>query len=57
MVQALEVIHAEDFARSQHSTACTAMSAELLDGLDRHKMLRVWFRGEGAWRWRNEAKP
>lgn len=48
MVQALDAAHAEDIARAQHPTGrLSAMPAELLDGQDRHKLLRAWLRGEG----------
>lgn len=43
MVQALDAAHAEDITRSQHPTArLSAVAAELLEGQDRHKLLRAW---------------
>ncbi len=48
MVQALDAGHAQDIARAQHPTGrLSALPAELLDGQDRHKLLRAWLRGEG----------
>ena len=48
MVQALDAAHALDIARAQHPTGrLSAVSAELLDGQDRHKLLAAWLRGEG----------
>ena len=47
MVQALDVDHAQDIARAQHPTGrLSPMPEELLDGQDRHQLLRVWIRGE-----------
>ena len=47
MVQALDAAHAQDIARSQHPTGrLSAVPAELLDGQDRHKLLRAWLEGE-----------
>jgi hypothetical protein len=47
MVQALDAAHAQDIARAQHpSGRLSAVPAELLDGQDRHKLLRAWLRGE-----------
>jgi hypothetical protein len=49
MVQALDAAHAQDIARTQHPTGrLLAVPAELLDGQDRHKLLRAWLRGEGS---------
>ncbi len=48
MVQALDAVHAQDIARAQHPTGrLLAVSAELLDGLDRHKILRCGLGGRG----------
>lgn len=48
MVHALDAAHAQDIARAQHPTGrLSVVPAELLDGLDRHKLLAAWFRGEG----------
>ena len=48
MVQALDAAHAQDIARAQHpSGRLSAVPAELLDGQDRHELLRAWLRGEG----------
>jgi hypothetical protein len=48
MVQALDAAHAQDIARAQHPTGrLSAVPAELLDGQDRHKLLRAWLRGQG----------
>ena len=47
MLQALDAGHAEDIARALHPTGrLSAMPAELLDGQDRHKLLRAWLGGE-----------
>lgn len=43
VVQALDAAHAQDIARAQHPTGrLSAVPAELLDGQDRHKLLRAW---------------
>jgi len=43
MVQALDADHAQDIARAQHPTGrLSAVPAELLEGQDRHKLLRAW---------------
>ena len=48
MVQALDAAHAQDIARAQHpSGRLSAVPAELVEGQDRHKLLRAWLRGEG----------
>ena len=48
MVQALDAAHAQDIARAQHpSGRLSAVPAELLEGQDRHELLRAWLRGEG----------
>ena len=48
MVQALDAAHAQDITRAQHPQGrLSAVPAELLDGLDRHKLLQSWLRGEG----------
>jgi hypothetical protein len=48
MVQALDAAHAQDIARAQHPTGrLSAVPAELLDGQDRHKLLRACLKGEG----------
>ena len=48
MVQALDAAHAQDIARAQHPTGrLSAVPAELLEGQDRHELLRAWLRGEG----------
>jgi hypothetical protein len=48
MVQALDAAHAQDVARAKHPTGrLLAEPAELLDGQDRHKLLRAWLSGEG----------
>ena len=48
MVQALDVAHAEDIARAQHPTGrLSAVPAELLDGVNRQKLLAAWLREEG----------
>ena len=48
MVQALDSAHAQDIARAQHPTGrLLAVSAELLDGQDRHKLLMTWISAEG----------
>jgi hypothetical protein len=47
MVQALDTAHAQDIARAQHPTGrLSAMPAELLEGQDRHDLLRAWLNGE-----------
>ena len=48
MVQAMDAAHAQDIARAQHPTGrLSAVPAELVEGEDRHEMLRAWLRGEG----------
>ena len=48
MVQALDCAHAQDIARAHHPTGwLSAVPAELLDGVDRHKLLAAWLRGKG----------
>jgi hypothetical protein len=48
MVQALDAAHAQDISRSQHPTGrMSAVPAALLDGQDRHKLLRAWLKGWG----------
>jgi len=49
MVQALDAAHAQDITRAQHPTGrLSAVPTELLDGRDRHKLLRrSWPKGEG----------
>ena len=48
IVQALDVPHAEDITRAQHPTGrLSAAPAELLNGVDRHKLLAAWLRGKG----------
>ena len=43
MLQALDAAHAQDIARAQHPTGrLSAVSAELLDGQDRHRLLAAW---------------
>ena len=47
VAQALDAAHAQDIARAQHpSGRLSAVPAELLDGQDRHELLRAWLRGE-----------
>jgi len=47
VVQALDAAQAQDIARAQHPTGRpSAVPAELLDGKDRHKLLRAWLRGD-----------
>jgi hypothetical protein len=47
MLHTLDAAHAQDIARAQHPTGrLSAVPAELLDGQDRHKLLRAWLRGE-----------
>ncbi|MCP9904543.1 hypothetical protein KBY85_10410 [Cyanobium sp. BA5m-10] len=42
MVQALDAARAHDIAQTQHPTGrLSAVPAELLDGHDRHKLLRA----------------
>ena len=48
MVQALEAANAQDITRAQLPKGrVSALPAELLDGQDRHKLLRAWLRVEG----------
>ena len=48
MVQALDAAHAQDITRAQHPAGrLSAVPAELLDGVDRHKLLAAWLRGKG----------
>ena len=48
MVQALDAAHAQDIARAQHPTGrLSAVPAELVDGVNHHKLLAAWLRGEG----------
>jgi len=45
MVQSLDnARHGQDIARAQHTSG---VQAELLDGQDRHKLLRAWLREDG----------
>ena len=47
MVQAPDAAHVQDIARAQHPTGrLSAVPAELLDGQDRHKLLRAWLNRE-----------
>ena len=56
MVQALDAAHAQDIARAQHpSGRLSAVPAELLEGQDRHELLRAWLRGEGQISWSQGA--
>ena len=48
MVQELGTAHAQDIALAQHpSGKLSAVPAELVNGEDRHKLLRAWLRVEG----------
>jgi hypothetical protein len=48
IVQALDAAHAQDITRAQHPAGrLSAVPAELLDGVDRHKLLAAWLRGKG----------
>ncbi len=43
MVQALDAALAQDIVRAQHPTGrLSAVPAELLNGEDKHKLLRAW---------------
>ena len=43
----MDAAHTQDIARAQHPTGrLSALLAELLDGQNRHKLLRAWLRGE-----------
>ena len=43
----LDAAHAQDITRAHHPTGrLSAVPAELLDGQDRHKLLRAWLRGD-----------
>ena len=48
MVMEMDAAHAQDITRAQHPTRrLSAVPAELLDGQEHHKLLRVWLRREG----------
>ena len=48
VMQALGAAHAQDIALAQHPTGrLSIVTAELLDGQDRHKLLAAWLRGLG----------
>ena len=48
MAEAMDAAHAQDIARARHPKGrLSAVPAELLDGQDRHKLLRAWLTGEG----------
>ena len=48
VVMAFDAGHAREIARAQHPTGrLSAVPAELVEGEDRHEMLRAWLRGEG----------
>ena len=48
MVQAMDQEHALDISRARHATGrLSTVPAELLDGLDRHRLLMAWIEEEG----------